>query len=232
MEKILQITSGRGPAECCWVVAQVLKIMIEEARGKSIVCTILHREKGVENTTLLSATVQLEGDNVKEFCKQWIGTIKWIGHSQFRKDHKRKNWFVGVNELDLGNEILHISDKDISYQAIRSGGPGGQHVNKVSTAIRATHIPTNISVLASDSRSQLNNKKLAKERLINLLKLEQLNSKKAKIKEDWQNHNSLERGNPIKTFTGSDFKSRKVSKTYKSKRQSLKKDLRGMLGDE
>ena len=232
MEKILQITSGRGPAECCWVVAQVLKIMIEEARGKSIMCTILHREKGVENTTLLSATVQLEGDNVKEFCKQWIGTIKWIGHSQFRKDHKRKNWFVGVNELDLGNEILHISDKDISYQAIRSGGPGGQHVNKVSTAIRATHIPTNISVLASDSRSQLKNKKLAKERLINLLKLEQLNSKKAKIKEDWQNHSALERGNPIRTFTGSDFKSKKVSKTYKSKRQSLKKDLRGMLGDE
>lgn len=232
MEKIIQITSGRGPAECCWVVAQVLKVIVEEAKNSHILCTILHREKGMENRTLFSATLQLEGIGVDEFTKQWMGTIQWIGKSQFRKFHKRKNWYVAINELHLVNEILNMNDKDIAYQAIRSGGPGGQHVNKVSTAIRATHIPTGFNVLASDSRSQLQNKKLARERLFNLLKLEQMNEKKQKIKDNWQNHHAVIRGNPVKTFEGGDFKIQNKSKNFKSKRQSLKKELRDIhLGE-
>ncbi|WP_282037448.1 peptide chain release factor H [Saccharicrinis aurantiacus] len=228
MEKIIQITSGRGPAECCWVVAQILKMILKESRNNNINYTILHREEGVENGTLFSATIQLEGIMVNDFIKQWIGTIQWIGQSEFRKNHKRKNWYVAINELNLVKNITQINDKDIAYQAIRSGGPGGQHVNKVSTAIRASHTPTGLHVLCSDSRSQLQNKKLAKERLIKLLSLEQINQKKASIKESWQNHCEVIRGNPIKTFEGSDFKVKKSNKKYKSQRQSLKKELRCM----
>ncbi len=229
MEKILQITSGRGPAECCWVVAQILKHIIEAAKSSGFNYSILHREKGIENGTLFSACIQLEGKNVDDFSSQWIGTIQWVGQSQFRKHHKRKNWFVAVNQLDLSNENIAINDKDINYQAIRSGGPGGQHVNKVSTAIRAMHIPTGINVHVSENRSQLQNKKLAKQRLINLLKLEQINQHKNKIKAEWRNHAEIQRGNPIKTFYGSDFKIRQVEKKYKSKRHSLKNDLRKEL---
>ncbi len=229
MEKIIQITSGRGPAECCWVVAQILKILIKEASNSDLSYTILHREEGIENRTLHSATIQMEGINVNDFIKQWVGTIQWIGQSEFRKYHKRKNWYVAINELNLVKEVTQINDKDIAYQAIRSGGPGGQHVNKVSTAIRATHIPTGLHVLCSDSRSQLQNKKLAKERLFKLLTLEQINQKKATIKENWQNHSEIIRGNPIKTFEGSDFKVRKSNENFKSQRQSLKHELRDQL---
>jgi len=92
MEKILQITAGRGPAECCWVVAQVLKFLLEDARKNGILCTTLHREKGIENGTLFSASIMLEGEKLDGFVKEWLGTVQWIGQSQFRKFHKRKNW--------------------------------------------------------------------------------------------------------------------------------------------
>jgi len=232
MEKIIQITSGRGPAECCWVVAQILKIIIKEASSNNLKYKILHREEGIENRTLNSATIQLEGANVNNFLKQWVGTIQWIGQSEYRKYHKRKNWYIAINELHLIKEVVQINDKDITYQAIRSGGPGGQHVNKVSTAIRATHDPTGLHVVSSESRSQLQNKKLAKERLFQLLKLEQVNQKKAILKDNWQNHNDIMRGNPIKTFVGSDFRVQNNNKNFKSRRQSLKNEVRDMLWKE
>ena len=97
--KIIQITSGRGPAECCWVVAQILKQFLEAVNDSGIAYSILQREKGIENMTLQSVTVQLKGNNLSRFLSQWIGTIQWIGTSTFRPQHKRKNWFVGLYEI-------------------------------------------------------------------------------------------------------------------------------------
>ncbi len=59
--KIIQITSGRGPAECCWVVAQVLKQFLEAVKDNGIDYKILQREKGIENMTLQSVTIQFKG---------------------------------------------------------------------------------------------------------------------------------------------------------------------------
>ncbi|MCU4162979.1 peptide chain release factor H [Carboxylicivirga caseinilyticus] len=212
---ILQLTSGRGPAECCWVVAKVLKYIIDEAKMANVNYDIMHREKGMENGTLFSASIKLEGENVESFSKQWIGTVQWVGQSQFRKHHKRKNWFIAVNKIEFLNESCAIEDKDISYQAIRSGGPGGQHVNKVSTAIRAKHNPSGLSVLVSESRSQLQNKKIARQRLFDLFQLEEINNQKSKIQTEWMNHSEIQRGNPIRTFYGSDFKIRESKSNYK-----------------
>jgi peptide chain release factor len=231
-EKIIQITSGRGPAECCWVVAQILKYMLIEAKDFGLNCTILNREEGIENGTLFSAAIQLEGSGVEEFIKKWIGTVQWTGQSKFRKHHKRKNWFVGVNELEMSNESNELNGSDLKFEATRAGGPGGQHVNKVSTAIRVTHVSTGLSVLASDSRSQLQNRKKAKERLLAILKVRQLEDRKNDIKNNWNNHNELERGNPVRIFKGSDFKSNYVDKNYKSKRQLLKRDLKQLPLDD
>ncbi|MDO4229547.1 MAG: peptide chain release factor H [Capnocytophaga sp.] len=225
MKKIIQITSGRGPEECQWVVAQVLKKILEESRGEGLEISVLHREQGSFNGSVVSAILLLEGENLSEFIKKWVGTIQWIGQSQLRKFHKRKNWFIGVFEVkDL--DRTKFSEKDIEYQAVRSSGAGGQNVNKVSSAVRATHIPTGISVLAMDSRSQHQNKKIATERLLLKLNEENLNKMKEQAQNLWSNQLNIERGNLVRVFTGTDFKSEKTEKTYKSQRQKLKNDLK------
>ena len=225
MEKIIQITAGRGPAECTWVVAQVLKKVLDEAQEQQLETTVLQREVGQENGTVETATIAINGENAAPFANSWIGTIQWIGQSQFRKMHKRKNWFIGVFEIEPQKNAT-ISENDIQYQAMRSSGAGGQHVNKVSSAIRATHIPTGIAALAMDSRSQHQNKKLATERLLKKLEDETLQQLKSHIGKQWENQLNIQRGNPIRVFTGTDFKKDKTEKSYKGIRQKLKTNLR------
>jgi len=225
MEKIIQITAGRGPAECTWVVAQVLKKVLDEAQEQGLEATLLQREVGQENGTVETATIAVKGKDAVAFADSWIGTIQWIGQSQFRKMHKRKNWFVGIFEIEA-QKNASISENDIQYQAMRSSGAGGQHVNKVSSAIRATHIPTGIAVVSMDSRSQHQNKKLATERLLKKLEDETLQQLKNHVGKQWENQLNIQRGNPVRIFTGSDFKKNKEEKSYKGIRQQLKTDLR------
>ena len=117
-------------------------------------------------------------------------------------------------------------EQEIVFTTARSGGKGGQHVNKVSSAIRATHVPTGISVVSMDSRSQHQNKKLATERLLLKLNEAQLNLLKQQFQSQWTNQLAVERGNPIRTFEGSDFKKLKVEKKFKAVRQQLKNELK------
>ncbi len=226
--KTIQFTAGRGPAECTWVVAKVLKTFIKNSSNAGISYTILHQEKGVENGTVQSVSLQLKGQNLTLFLKDWLGTIQWIGKSTFRKYHKRKNWFIGCFELkEL--KTLEVFERDIEFQAIRSSGPGGQHVNKVSSAVRAKHISTGVQVLVSESRSQHQNKKLAINRLKEQLANYNIQQLQKNIQDEWENHLNLERGNPVQIFTGTDFKIQKKKKNYKSKRGQLKSDLRKEL---
>ena len=104
-----------------------------------------------------------------------------------------------VDEL----ELPEIDEKDIAYSSCRSSGKGGQNINKVETAVRATHIPTGTSVRCSDERSQFQNRNKARERLLLKLLAMQDDAKNVKNKENWNRHDSLVRGNPVKKFSGS-----------------------------
>lgn len=198
MEKTyLQITSGRGPVECCRVVALVLEKILREAQKRKLRVEILEKETGPVNRTLLSAVVALEGASCDVLADEWEGTVLWIARSPYRIHHRRKNWFVGVQTFLL-SESREATEDDIRYETLRASVPGGQHVNKTESAVRAVHIPSGISVVASDQRSQWQNKKLATERL--LVKLTAWNIEQAMIQAqtNWSNHNSLQRGNPVK----------------------------------
>lgn len=218
MEKLIQITSGRGSLECQWVVAKVLKVFLEEAKNNSIHYEIIHREEGDENLTLKSVTIFLKSKRVNEFLKSWLGSICWTGKSTFRKLHKRTNWFIGIFELE-GLEKINFNEKDIQFQTTRSQGSGGQNVNKVNTAVRATHIPTGLSVFAQDSRSQLENKKLSISRLKEKVLDQNISMLQKRMQDTWNNHLQVQRGNPIRTFSGTDFK--KIIRKNLSKRKEI-----------
>jgi len=181
------------------VVALVLEKILAQAKKLGLKTEVIEREEGEINRTLFSAIISLEGSKSGEIVEEWEGTVQWIAQSPYRIYHKRKNWFVGVNSF-ISSELNEIDTRFITYQTLRSSGPGGQHVNKTESAVRATHAPSGLSVTASDQRSQIQNKKLATERL--LIKLSAWDTEQAmqKAQENWNNHNNLQRGNPVKVI--------------------------------
>lgn len=198
-QMIIQITSGRGPAECCRVVARVQELIIKQARAKDISIQVLENIKGDINGTLLSATLLAKGSQLTTFLKEWEGTVQWIAQSPYRKFHKRKNWFVGVSVFDVKKQ-LQWNPKDVTLETCRAAGPGGQHVNKVETAVRGIHRPSGLQVLAMDSRSQLQNKQLCLERLEAKFLARQTGLLVSQQQDQWQEHNELERGQAVKVI--------------------------------
>ena len=139
-EVLLQITSGRGPVECAWVVARLVDTVLADARSAGLKAEVIEKEDGSGKGTLLSALIHLVGEGCDAFVAGYEGTVQWIGKSAFRHGHKRKNWFVGVQRISIPKtESFH--DKDVRIETMRASGPGGQHVNTTDSAVRAIHLP-------------------------------------------------------------------------------------------
>jgi len=194
---IIQITAGKGPSECCRVVALVQQMMLKQAKQQHIVTEILDNKKGEIEGTLLSGTLTAAADDLEPFIAEWSGTIQWIAQSPYRKNHKRKNWFVGISIFDI-KELPEWNLKDVKFETTRASGPGGQNVNKVETAVRGIHQPSGLQVFAMDSRSQLENKKLCTERLQAKVMAWQTEQLMDEQQIRWLEHHALQRGNPVK----------------------------------
>jgi peptide chain release factor len=189
MKKYIQITAGRGPVECARAVTLVARELLKAFPSLQLADCEPHNQV---DGCLMSMTFATEEAIPQPIIDEWQGTVLWRStKNPYRPGHKRSNWFVGINFFDEV-ELPHIDESDIIYETCRSGGKGGQNVNKVETAVRATHISTGLSVKCSDERSQLQNKSLARERL--LLKLRQINEKALADSQahQWSNHDNLE----------------------------------------
>lgn len=205
IEAILQLTSGKGPDECRWVVAQLAKAFADEAARIGVTCEVLDAQDELPASLLISVS----GDGALAFVRERTGTILWIGESPFRPRHKRRNWFVGVALAPVPEDVPDLRDSDIDFQAMRASGPGGQHVNKTDSAVRAIHRPTGLVATAQEQRSQHANRKLAKLKLAMVLEERRSGATEQVRQEQWSVHQQLERGNPVRTYDGPKFKLRR-----------------------
>tara|TARA_R110002124_G_scaffold44748_4_gene136027 strand:+ start:2788 stop:3408 length:621 start_codon:yes stop_codon:yes gene_type:complete len=199
---VLHMTAGQGPKECQWVISQLVEVFGKEAAEQGLRCELLE----IPDTMASSLLLMVSGESCEAFGAERVGSIRWIGESPFRPKHKRKNWYVGVRPVPDVADVPELQDKDIQYQAIRASGPGGQHVNKTDSAVRATHVPTGTTSVSQDQRSQFANKKIARLKLALIFEeRRELAANKSKV-DFWQHNRELERGNEVRCYEGKKFK--------------------------
>lgn len=200
-EIILHLTAGKGPQECCWVVGQLARAFMREALAMGLVCELLDAEGNDPGSLLL----HIAGEQATAFAAGRCGTVQWIGDSPFRPGHKRRNWFVGVSRAPEPEAIPDLREEDIDYRAMRASGPGGQHVNKTDSAVRATHRSSGLVATAQEQRSQHANRKLARLKLAIMLAERRGQAVDGAKRSQWAAHQDLERGNPVRVYAGPRF---------------------------
>jgi peptide chain release factor len=198
----LLITSGNGPTECRIAVAAFLDILCKDAKAKGCDVEVTSGSQP-DSFGPKSAVVTLFGPSAHAMAEEYCGTIRFIFKSPIRKGHPRQNWFVGVQRIELEDAqdaSTTLDIKDLRFETLRAGGPGGQHQNTTDSAVRATHVPTGIATVCRDDRSQHRNKVRAVERLQSIL--EALTTKRVEQNKaaQFMANKELERGNATKTF--------------------------------
>ncbi|CAM3801287.1 Peptide chain release factor 2 [Vibrio aerogenes CECT 7868] len=204
---LLQLSAGRGPLECCLAVGLALQQLEIQCHESGVRSQIIETEPAGKNGCFHSVLVELAGDNSPHIAKNWQGNMLWIAPSPFRPKHPRKNWFFSGQVFRPDEQ--QYRENEIRFQTCRASGAGGQHVNTTESAVRAIHIASGISVRVETERSQHANKRLAKLLLMQKLQVAEAQKIKQQYKARWQQHHALERGNPVRTFVGKDFRLKK-----------------------
>ena len=204
---LLLLSAAQGPSECCMAVSLASKVMLREAEGRGLEVALLEQEIGSEKDTFKSVLFKLDGKDSVEFANLWNGTLQWVCQSPFRAKHKRKNWFFtgSYTEVEPESSCKELTNSGIQFETCRSSGPGGQHANKTSSAVWATHIGSGIRIKVQSERSQHANKRLARALIEHKLQVQKEQKRASDKSERRMQHHSIERGNAKRVFKGLDF---------------------------
>ena len=192
---VYQISSGQGPAECELGAAKFLEYLTRHYQ-----ITVLETSGGYNEGTFRSVRLSTDED-----LSQYEGSVQWVCRSPYRPAHKRKNWFLDFSACQTA-ETEEFDPEQVRFETFRSGGKGGQNVNKVESGVRAIYLPTGQAVECTEERSQYANKQKAVARLREVIKQRNLTEQATAKNADWRGHTSLERGNAGAVFVGMEFR--------------------------
>jgi len=174
-DAVLSIHAGQGGTEAMDWTAMLLRMYLKYAEKRRWKVEMIEELPG-EEAGLKSATLAMSGNYAYGYLKHEGGTHRLVRLSPFNADQLRQTSFAKVEvlpQLPEEDDEVMIKDDEIKFEAFRSSGHGGQNVNKVSTAVRLTHLPSGIAVSCQEQRTQEQNRKLA----MNLLKAKLWESK-------------------------------------------------------
>ncbi|GAA4951805.1 peptide chain release factor H [Actinoplanes utahensis] len=194
----LLVSAGRGPQECAWALAMLVRRLEADAARGRITTRRVESVPGERPGTFRSMIVEITGDGAEEFAASWTGTLCWQAPSPYRTGPGRKNWYVTAQPCRLDVAATPFDERDVDIVGCRTGGPGGQHRNKASTAVRATHRPTGTVVVVDTERQFSLNRSLALRQLRERLEAGDRAAGRAAETTRWRVHDELVRGDPVR----------------------------------